>query len=316
MAGSTHWNGGVRIRVERAVIHPEYDRRRFVNDIALLKLASSPSGASSIQTSDNQIYANPSNLDSFTSSQNSPLTSSYSDNKNIFDIPTSLFPSSSSAQSLSQLSSLSSLGSDPNFPNLPLDSKLSDDTNLQSDSHNSIWGDTENESESEANSFFKKKKSKNEWYFDSQLNDDKDDETNNRLSDNYKKKKDTISEYFKISARSSKENSLDKLSNGTANDEDKKKRGHNLLNNKQSLIKDQKYRNVNEFDVDAIKLPEYFMQFKGTATVVGWGLVSESDRVGTDHLMAANVRILENDQCKNYKNFEEDSQVNFEINLF
>ena len=71
----------------------------------------------------------------------------------------------------------------------------------------------------------------------------------------------------------------------------------------------ERFRNEHEFEADAIKLPEYFMQFKGTATVVGWGLISESDRVGTDHLMAANVRILENDECKNYKNFEEDTQI-------
>ena len=304
MVGSTHWNGGTRIGVERAVIHPEYDRRRFINDIALLKLSSNP-----VFDSENQIYANPSsNLDSFSSSSNSPLTSSYSDNKNIFDIPTSLFPSSSSSQSLSQLASLSSLSNtDTNFPNLPpLDSKISDDTLSQSDSHNSIWNDenTEESSSGDTNSFFKRKKSKTDWFFDTQqlMIDDKDDEMNNRLNED-NNKKDIVSEYFKIRARSNVEAaSAQEKTNDTISEDDKKP-------NQNSSIKVQKYRDSHEFDADAIKIPEYFMQFKGTATVVGWGLVSESDRLGTDHLMAANVRILENDQCKNYKNFEEDTQI-------
>ena len=289
----------MRISVERVIVHPDYDKRRFLNDIAILKLSSSPPGAPN-----HHLHSNPLHLESF-SSPNSQLTSSYSDNKNTFDISPSLFPSSSSAQSLAQLSSLSAFGSsssDSSFSNLPLDkpsSSSADDTSnlMQMDSGtNSIWG--ENAAE-DSDSFFKKKKSKTDWFFDSQI----DEEMNNRLvDDNGRKKKNTVSEYFKIRARSSVENSQRQQNsiNETTATETKAKQ----LNGKE-----QKFRNVHEFDVDAIKIPEYFMQFKGTATVVGWGLVSESDRVGTDHLMAANVRILENDQCKNYKNFEEDTQI-------
>lgn len=307
MAGSTHWNGGTRISVERTVIHPDYDRRRFLNDIALLKLSSSPSSihADTSGSGGSSLYSNPSHLESF-SEPSSPLSSSYSDHKNIFDVPASLFPSSSSSQSLSQLSSLSSMGTDPNFPNLPLDSKTSDDPSaslMQSDSHNSIWEENTAD-ESDPNAFFKRKKSKTDWFFDSQIVDDKDDEMNNRLSDHFKK--NTVSEYFKIRARSNVDSNADsakETNNGTAISGKKAANGSDVLGGK------ERFRNEPEFEADAIKLPEYFMQFKGTATVVGWGLISESDRVGTDHLMAANVRILENDECKNYKNFEEDTQI-------
>lgn len=309
MAGSTHWNGGTRISVERTVVHPDYDRRRFLNDIALLKLSSSPSSIHA-EVGGGPFYSNPSHLESF-SAPSSPLSSSYSDHKNIFDVPASLFPSSSSSQSLSQLSSLSSMGTDPNFPNLPLDSKTSDDPSaslLQSDSHNSIWEENTAD-ESDPNAFFKRKKSKADWFFDSQIVDDKDDEMNNRLNENFKK--NTVSEYFKIRARSNVESTAEssavqQTNNETAVSGKKSADGADALS---KLGGKERFRNEPEFEADAIKLPEYFMQFKGTATVVGWGLISESDRVGTDHLMAANVRILENDECKNYKNFEEDTQI-------
>lgn len=49
--------------------------------------------------------------------------------------------------------------------------------------------------------------------------------------------------------------------------------------------------------------------FSGTATVTGWGLVSELDRKGSDYLQAANVNLLTPAACRNYKNFEEETQI-------
>lgn len=308
MIGSTHWNGGHRVTVERAIIHPDYDRRRFLNDIALLKLSSS--------TNDEK-HSSPStsNLEQFLSPNSPHQTSSlYSDNKNVFDV--SQLPYSSMGSS----SSLYGSSAYPNFSNLPLDTSKttssSDDTSAllqQTEGQNNIWNTEET---TEDNSFFKKKKSKSDWFFDtgkqpfnlveSQIVDDKYDEMNNRIANENKKKK-TVSEYFKIRARNiNLESSIENKTNETDTSTDEL----NSINKKQSKGKErQEYRDISEFEANSIKIPEYFMQFKGTATVVGWGLVSESDRVGTDHLMAANVRILENEKCKNYKNFEDDSQI-------
>ena len=45
MAGSNHWNEGQRMRVLSTLIHPHYDKRRFLNDIALLRLESVTGGS-------------------------------------------------------------------------------------------------------------------------------------------------------------------------------------------------------------------------------------------------------------------------------
>lgn len=134
---------------------------------------------------------------------------------------------------------------------------------MQSDSHNSIWEENAAD-ESDPNAFFKRKKSKTDWFFDSQTTD-KDDEMNNRLNDNFKK--NTVSEYFKIRARANVESgdSSQQSSNETAVSA---KKADSNTSSKFGSGK-ERFRNEHEFEADAIKLPEYFMQFKGTATVVG-----------------------------------------------
>ena len=88
---------------------------------------------------------------------------------------------------------------------------------------------------------------------------------NNRLNDNFKK--NTVSEYFKIRARANVESSgSQQPSNETAVSA---KEADSSMPSKFGSGK-ERFRNEHEFEADAIKLPEYFMQFKGTATVVGW----------------------------------------------